>query len=137
MTAAKLASTTNTATVNRKKKYIEEMYFGPLFALVGKIFLSKVLETVLKTTVCKVEISTGRRKHFQQDKVFLSRALLSNREQHFLSCPDYSVWRQVSTMGFFFESILVSLGESGLNFEQRIHVYSWRYIGLCLLISNE
>lgn len=64
MTAAKLASTTNTATVNRKKKYIEEMYFGPLFALVGKIFLSKVLETVLKTTVCKVEISTGRRKHF-------------------------------------------------------------------------
>lgn len=40
------------------------MHFRDFSALVGRIILSKVLKTVLKTTVCKVKMDTGERESF-------------------------------------------------------------------------
>ena len=40
------------------------MHFGDFSALVGKITLSKVLKTVLKTIVFKVKMDIGERKSF-------------------------------------------------------------------------
>lgn len=104
MTAAKLANTTNTntATVNRKKKYIEEMYFGPLFALVGKIFLSKVLETVLKTTMCKIEIQHWEKKTLLARQGFPIESSLVQQRTAFPKLSGLLCMEAGKHNGFFF-----------------------------------
>lgn len=43
---------------------MKEVHLGDFPALVGRIILSKVLKTVLKTTVCKVKVDTGEGESF-------------------------------------------------------------------------
>lgn len=47
-----------------KKHILKEMHFEHFSALVVKIISSKILETLLKTTVCKVKMAIGETESF-------------------------------------------------------------------------
>ena len=47
-----------------KNHILKEMHFGHFSALVVKVISSTILETLLKTTVCKVKMDIGETERF-------------------------------------------------------------------------
>ncbi|XP_058574776.1 uncharacterized protein LOC131505336 isoform X1 [Neofelis nebulosa] len=92
------------------------------------LWLKQILGTLPKTTNCvRSEDWCWKKKKLLARLRFPDTALFCLAKNRIpLHCLDYPLWKQVRTM-VSFGSKLISLGKSGVNSEQRIHVYSRRY----------